>query len=231
MKGRKGLVSHAGGCQGCLPKGTHISSLSQIRNEQKFSSVHSGRRPDIKWRPWLSKQAPCYYVYLRLHMGFHSCFYWGLRGPLCKSNTDRVLLKKTGTWNDHSRHLSPNTKPTFQMFEDRIWNVKISLHVEGSRITRRLRLKRTKSKQLSAMSEKYLSPSPQSNSTLFLTVWESLVQVDVLSLTSAWVWNMAAVCRQVCVHTVPCSSVIPVQAALKRDTDLQQWHQTRHETI
>lgn len=53
-----------------------VSLLSRIRNEQKFSSVHSDRLPDIKWRPCLSKQARCYYVYLWLHMGFHSCFYW-----------------------------------------------------------------------------------------------------------------------------------------------------------
>lgn len=38
-KGRKGLVSHAGGCQGCLPEETQISSLSRIRKEQKFISV------------------------------------------------------------------------------------------------------------------------------------------------------------------------------------------------
>lgn len=148
-------------------------------------------------------------------MGFHSCFYWGAERAALQVKRGQSAFKKTGTWNFHSRHLSPNTKPTFQMFEDRIWNVKIGLHVKGSRITRRLRLKRTKSKQLSMMSEKYLAPSPQNNSTPFLTVCESLVQVDVLFLTSAGVWNMAAGCRQVCVHSVPCSPVIPVQGTLK----------------
>ena len=41
------------------------------------------------------------------------------------------------------------------------------------------------------------------------------MQVDVLFLTSAGGWNMAAGCRQVCVHSVPRSSVIPVQGSLK----------------
>lgn len=98
-KGRKGLVSHAGGCQGCLPKEPHISSLSQIRNEQKFSSVHSDRRPDIEWRPWLSKQAPRYYVYFCLHMGFHSCFYWNWENSSASQTRRKGLVTfRVSTW-------------------------------------------------------------------------------------------------------------------------------------
>lgn len=90
-KERKGLVSHAGGCQGCLPEETHIFCRSQIRNEQKFSSVHSGRRPDIKWRPWLSKQAPLLLCLPLSSYGISLLLLLGLRELLCKSNTDEVF--------------------------------------------------------------------------------------------------------------------------------------------
>lgn len=60
-KGRKGLVSRAGGCQGCFPKETLISPLSQIRN----GKVHLSPVVWYHVRPWLSKQAPSYYVSVR----------------------------------------------------------------------------------------------------------------------------------------------------------------------
>lgn len=53
-----------------------ISPLSP-KLELNKSSAQCDRQSHIKWRPWLSKQTPCYYVYLCHHMGFHSCFHWG----------------------------------------------------------------------------------------------------------------------------------------------------------
>lgn len=68
---RKGLVSHAGGCQGCLPQGTQISSLSQIRNEQKFNWV----RQTVWYQvATMTIQTGSALLCLPL-MGFHSGFY------------------------------------------------------------------------------------------------------------------------------------------------------------
>lgn len=104
-KGRKGLVSHAGGCQGCLPKETHISALSQIRNEQKFSWVHAVRQPDIKWRPWLSKQAPCYYVYLIFIWDFTLAFI-GTEGTTLRVKCGYIFdERKNWPVNVSSQHL------------------------------------------------------------------------------------------------------------------------------
>lgn len=106
---RKGLVSHAGGCQGCLPNRSHISSLSRIRNEQKFNSVQSW----YQVATLTIQTGPALLCLPLSSYGISLLLLLGLKERLCKSNVDKV----------ESQYLSLNTKPFSRCLKARVQKV------------------------------------------------------------------------------------------------------------